>query len=290
VKNVVKFNSWRGIVLHNSCNHNNIGTNIASNNTHDGIHLENMCCYNNLTTNTANSNEKDGIDLEYSDNNTLTGNTAINNTFDGIILCNSTNNTITASTVSDNQLHGIQLILSNNTNVSYNTIYNNYFNNTYNAWDNGNNIWNTTPTPGTNIIGGSWLGGNYWSDYAGNDTNDDGLGDTILPYNSNITNGGDYHPLITSGFTAPCILSSVPASSAAADTVGTARTFSITIDKTVNVTWYINGILMQTNDSVSTASYTNPNIVAGYWNVTAVASNIIDRDIRTWWWCGCQRA
>jgi len=78
-----------------------------------------------------------------------------------------------------------------------NTIYNNYFDNPLNAQNNGNNTWNITKTSGTNIIGGSWLGGNYWSDYNGSDLDNDGLGDTLLPYNctGNITSGGDYHPL-----------------------------------------------------------------------------------------------
>ncbi|MFZ2070901.1 MAG: hypothetical protein WAV32_04780 [Halobacteriota archaeon] len=51
--------------------------------------------------------------------------------------------------------------------------------------------------PGTNIVGGFWSGGNYWSDYAGTDEDDDGLGDTMLPYNSSggIQQGGDWHPL-----------------------------------------------------------------------------------------------
>jgi len=76
--------------------------------------------------------------------------------------CNISNNNASGN------YYGIHLNSSSN-----NTIYNNHFNNTNNAKDNGNNIWNTTPTPGTNIFGGSWLGGNYWSDYAGADTTSD---------------------------------------------------------------------------------------------------------------------
>jgi nitrous oxidase accessory protein NosD len=80
----------------------------------------------------------------------------------------------------------------------YNTIYNNYFNNTNNAMDGGNNTWNIAQTAGTDIIGGSWLGRNYWSDYTGEDSDGDGLGDTQIPYNSSgsIENGGDLLPLV----------------------------------------------------------------------------------------------
>ncbi|MBW2984055.1 right-handed parallel beta-helix repeat-containing protein [Candidatus Woesearchaeota archaeon] len=116
----------------------------------------------------------------------------------------ATDNTITGNTVVDSG-YGIWLYNSNN-----NLIYNNYFNNTVkNAQDVGGvNTWNIakTYTAEGNIIGEEYLGGNYWSDYAGEDTNDDGLGDTLLPYNSNgdIATGGDYLPLVMEVAGAPC--------------------------------------------------------------------------------------
>ena len=76
-------------------------------------------------------------------------------------------------------------------------IYNNYLDNTLNAKDDTDNTWNVTKTAGRNIIGGAYLGGNFWSDYTGVDGDDDTLGDTLLPYNAmgNISLGGDLHPL-----------------------------------------------------------------------------------------------
>jgi nitrous oxidase accessory protein NosD len=54
--------------------------------------------------------------------------------------------------------------------------------------------WNTTPSPGLNIIGGPSIGGNYYSDYTGTDNNGDGFGET--PYPIPGTDGGiDYLPL-----------------------------------------------------------------------------------------------
>ena len=78
-----------------------------------------------------------------------------------------------------------------------NLIYNNYFDNTHNAKDDTENTWNVAKTAGSNIIGGSFLGGNFWSDYTGVDGDDDTLGDTLIPYNSqgNISIGGDLRPL-----------------------------------------------------------------------------------------------
>ena len=94
--------------------------------------------------------------------------------------------------------------------VYNNTFYNNYFYNnsqydvnntwlTYGESDLSLQDWNITKTSGTNIINGAWFGGNYWDEYTGNDTDNDGLGDTDTPYNPSYIAGGifgDYHPLV----------------------------------------------------------------------------------------------
>ena len=83
-----------------------------------------------------------------------------------------------------------------NTTSSVSKIYNNYFNNSQNAFAYTQNInyWNTTKNCSvTNIINGPCIGGNYWSDYVGVDSNADSLGDSAYVINTNNT---DSLPLI----------------------------------------------------------------------------------------------
>jgi parallel beta-helix repeat protein len=228
--NIVKFNGFYGIDIDNS-NNNMISNNIANSNFNAGIYIEHNSNNNTIRGNTANSNTNPGsgggegiylsessynnvrgnivkfngdtgIDLSISTNNTVSDNIVNSNgdkdisTGKGITLFVSRNNTISDNNVTSNFGKGIELLSSEN-----NLIYNNFFNNTENAHDTGNNTWNITKILGTNIIGGPYLGGNFWSDYVGKDTDGDGLGDTMIPYNSsgNITHGGDYLPLTQVG-------------------------------------------------------------------------------------------
>ncbi|HET8687355.1 MAG TPA: NosD domain-containing protein, partial [Methanosarcina sp.] len=107
----------------------------------------------------------------------------------------------------DNELSNNTIISSNESGIHLldycadNRIYNNYFNNSVNvkAENTEGNIWNTTQSPGTNIIGGPNLGGNFWANLEGtgfsqvsNDSNSDGICD--FPFNINGSDF-DYLPL-----------------------------------------------------------------------------------------------
>jgi len=186
-----------GAIYLNEADHCNISDNTASNNKClgiCGIYLA-FSSDNILLNNTASNNMHHGIELYESSNNTLTGNTANSNDFDGIYLESSSNNTLLNNTASNNdyyygEYYGIELLYDSSDNL----IYNNYFDNTNNAYDNGSNQWNATIIINRlNIIGGPSIGGNYWSNYTGADTNGDGLGEE--PYNITGGDNFDYHPL-----------------------------------------------------------------------------------------------
>ncbi|MCK5476722.1 MAG: right-handed parallel beta-helix repeat-containing protein [Candidatus Aenigmarchaeota archaeon] len=153
-----------------------------------------------------------GIYLKNANNNTLDYNTIIGN-IEGIKISSSSNNRVLNNNISANILGGVWLEQNSNNNIFFsntlesnkgygmwlfftsknNLIYNNFFNNLKNAFDQDSNFWNTTNHTGTNIIGGSNIGGNYFSDYTGTDNNGDGFGES--PYYISFGSNKDNLPL-----------------------------------------------------------------------------------------------
>ena len=192
-----------GIHLWHSSN-NTITNNTATNNT-NGIYLFYFSQDNIITNNTI-TNTDNGIRLRYySHSNMISNNTVTNNTHGICLTYSSNNNTITNNTVTNNT-HGIYLHSS-----SSNRIYhNNFINNTHQAYDDtGTNFWNTSYP----------AGGNYWSDYNGQDNYSgpnqdragrDGIGDT--PY-TNLGGGAgarDNYPLMHPPWYVPPHLADAP--------------------------------------------------------------------------------
>nr|QNO55949.1 hypothetical protein AGOHDPGA_00006 [Methanosarcinales archaeon ANME-1 ERB7] len=218
--NTVHFNCWYGIELHDSW-YNTIVNNTVYKNDGDGIYLENSD-NNSIRGNTIYDNAHRGIDLTTgSDNNTISNNliyaTRPRQLY-GLELSASTNNSIIYNTVYDHEYYGIALQLAHNNSVAHNKVYNNndygiclrYSNNTLiynNLFSNTDNIyikgstntWNITKTPGANILGGFYLGGNAWLKPDGTgfsqtcrDDNNNGICDTAHKLDADNV---DYVPL-----------------------------------------------------------------------------------------------
>ncbi|NQE52434.1 hypothetical protein C5S29_02480, partial [ANME-1 cluster archaeon GoMg3.2] len=77
-----------------------------------------------------------------------------------------------------------------------------------------------------------------------------------------------------------------PFESVVNNTEGESRTFNISVNQTVEISWQINGTEVQTAEAVTEAVYTNTNAVAGTWNVSVIATNAITElhDMHSWIW------
>ena len=189
--------SYTGIYL-SGCNNCIIDNNKILNNGY-GIYLLNSKG-NTLSNNKVTNNGEYGILFSIASNNTLSGNTASDNKGRGIHIGTSDGNTLSGNTMSSNGVYGLFVCSKSDNNL----VFNNYFNNTVNAEiKNGiGNSYNTTKTEGTNIVGGSYFGGNFWAEPDGSgfsetaiDADGDGIADSAYRLANSIYS--DQLPLVS---------------------------------------------------------------------------------------------
>jgi len=220
---ILLWESPNALLINNSVDNNTFGiyvhigcpNTVVSNNTvHDSDYVG-ITAYNTsdaeIHNNTVDNSDGFGIFVVemLSENISIIGNTITNSTAHGIYCVpyytgtGPTHITISENVISGN-VAGIRLNCTNHTTISGNLlegnyegvnltstedidIFNNYFDNYHNSYDDSNNIWNATITTGPNIVGGQAIGGNYWMDYSGIDSNRDGFGEVAydIPGGSN---------------------------------------------------------------------------------------------------------
>jgi len=147
-----------------------------------------------IMNNTFTDGVHDGITFSYeSYNDTLVERNTFENCTHGILFDDYVTNITIHECIFENNTKGIDISSESDDILIYNNIFRN---NTQHVDDNsnsGNVTYNISKTLGTNIIGGPYLGGNYWDNYTGVDISGDNLGDTLTPFL------GDFHPLTSYG-------------------------------------------------------------------------------------------
>ena len=115
---------------------------------------------NTLSNNIVTNNGDYGILFSTANDNTLSGNTASNNKR-GIHIGTSDGNTLSGNNIVSNSVYGLYVCPRSDNNL----VFNNYFNNNVNGliYNGTGNVYNTTKTAGTNIVGGPYVGGNVWA-------------------------------------------------------------------------------------------------------------------------------
>ena len=251
--------------------------------------------------------------------------------FTGINIANSRNNRLTALDITNSKSTAVVFqgfnfnnsltnsFIKNTTSTSYgltvsganNTFYNNFFNNTMNAYVSapipGNNTWNTSyifaenatnVTGMTNIIGGSYFGGNFWAAPNGSGFSQVCV-DSSIPYGicdspyGLDANNVDFLPLtisvapVCSGFNPTLILNNPPSGSVINSSDALLNVTMTNTNETANITFYKLRYCYQETANESTAcgglgtgtyalgelwNWTDPEqLYDGDWNTRGVA-------------------
>ena len=233
-----------GILLYNSSNNSIYGNKIANNTF--GIQLLSFSKSNNVSGNNIIDNAM-GAWLGSSSNNTISVNNVTNNNYWGIVLgFSSCNNIVFGNNIMANQDQGVHLMgSSNNNSVFGNNITDSNFGiflylSSDNKFYHNNFVGNTEqvhfqePSYANFWDDGYPSGGNYWSDYAGKDENNDGIGDA--PYVINAENVDRYPLMNPHGAPPPQTYSLTITTTAGGTTEPAPGTYSYIANSTVQVT------------------------------------------------------
>ncbi|MFV8414992.1 right-handed parallel beta-helix repeat-containing protein, partial [Methanosarcina mazei] len=257
--------SYSGIYMY-KCNQCVIENNKMTNNGY-GIRIvsSNRCT---VSKNTVLNNGVYGIYLGSCSNNTISGNTATNDNR-GIHVGSADDNTISDNTVTSNNILGMYVCGLSDRNL----IYNNYFNNTNITIKNGTgNAYNTAKASGKNIVGGTYIGGNFWGKPDGSgfsnkatDTDRDGISDSAYSIPGSIYI--DHLPLVV-----PAPLTAPGASFSSNVTSGTAPLNVLFTDTSTGspTTWKWN---FGDGTSSTQKSPTHAYSTAGTYTVTLTVTN-----------------
>lgn len=159
-------NAGYGIFMYHTYFNSHVITDNTLTNLSTGIVLAGSLVVNNDISDNILSNNEQGLSLSPCKKNTISGNTIVNNTI-GIHLTGSEDSVCKQNIISDNTIRNNDDGIHLSNYARGNTICrNNFIGNTHQVSSYGSiNTWD------------SGIEGNYWSDYEGQDLDDDGIGE-----------------------------------------------------------------------------------------------------------------